>query len=183
MLTDAHGFVLRFQRRYSMAHRLVSGEAPNCRVPHGHDEVVEVEIAHGENGPLDAETNMLVEFSRIKGRWFGWIDGAVDHSFHLGEADPLVEYFRESEVDLLPRLLLTPGDPTTEIRAACFARKLGAFLAEENPGFACLRLSIRETPTNSVDFYPAAEPEGLLAETSPAHWWNRADNSINDLAA
>ena len=51
------------------------------------------------------------------------------------DGDPLVAYFRENEPGMLPRLLITPGDPTTEVRAACFARKLRAFLDADNPGF------------------------------------------------
>ncbi|MBL9150872.1 MAG: 6-carboxytetrahydropterin synthase [Verrucomicrobiales bacterium] len=180
MSEDGFGFTLRFSRRYSMAHRLISGVAPNCRVPHGHDEVVTVDIVENSNAGLDEKTNMLVEFEQVKGRWFKWIDKAVDHSFHLGDGDPLVAYFRENEPDMLPRLLITPGDPTTEIRAACFARKLRAFLDADNPGFACHRLTIQETPTNAVEFRPwganAVLPQG-------DHWWTRPDQSINDLAA
>ena len=90
MSEDGFGFTLRFSRRYSMAHRLLSGVAPNCRVPHGHDEVVTVDIVESSNAGLDGKTNMLVEFEQVKGRWFKWIDKAVDHSFHLGDGDPLV---------------------------------------------------------------------------------------------
>ncbi len=178
MSAGVHGFVLRFSRRYSMAHRLISGVAPNCSIPHGHDEVVTVEIGSKENAGLDPQTNMLVEFSRIKGRWFEWIDRSVDHSFHLGDGDPLVNYFRENEPVLVRKLLITPGDPTTEIRAACYAAKLAAFLAEEHPDFLCLRLCIQETPTNAVDFMPSAA--GSVLPDGPNHWWNRTDTTINE---
>ena len=110
--------VLRFSRRYSMGHRLVSDAAPKCRVPHGHDELVTVDIASATNAALDPATNMLVEFDVAKGRWFEWIDSALDHSFHIGDNDPLIGYFSSNEPDLTPRLLVTPGDPTTEVRAA-----------------------------------------------------------------
>lgn len=164
-----------------MAHRLTSGVAPNCRVPHGHDEVVTVEIAESSNRGLDAKTNMLVEFEQVKGRWFRWIDKAVDHSFHLGDSDPLIGYFQQNEPELVARLLVTPGDPTTEIRAACYAAKLAAFLAADNPGFCCIRLTIQETPTNAVEFCPGAGLQPLPDDA--AHWWCRADQTINDLAA
>jgi len=163
-----------------MAHRLTSGVAPNCAVPHGHDEVVTVEIVSTENRGLDPDTNMLVEFEQVKGRWFQWIDKAVDHSFHLGDADPLVRYFRGNEPELAKRLLITPGDPTTEMRAACFAAKLGAFLAADHPGFACRLLAIQETPTNAVEFRPGLV-EGVLPDGD--FWWNRPDPSINDFPA
>ena len=173
-------FTLRFSRRYSMGHRLTGEAAPNCRVPHGHDEVVTVELASRDNAALDAATNMLVEFDQAKRRWFDWIDDAVDHSFHLNQADPLVGYFAKNEPHLLPRLLLTPGDPTTEIRAACFKSKLGRFLSQDNPDLCCLTLTIQETPTNAVTC-AAPEPEKLLPAGD--HWWSRADFSINDLTA
>ena len=35
-------FSLIFSRRYSMAHRLLSGGSPKCAVPHGHNETVTV---------------------------------------------------------------------------------------------------------------------------------------------
>ncbi len=179
MAENGFGFALEFNRRYSMAHRLNSGVAPNCQVPHGHDEVVTVELAESSNAGLDPETQMLVEFSRIKGRWFQWIDKSVDHSFHLGEEDPLISYFQENESHLVSKLLVTPGDPTTELRAACYAAKLSAFLAEENPGFFCNRLVIQETPTNAVIFRPPFAESVVSGDSQ--HWWNRADFSINDL--
>ncbi|MCB1236325.1 MAG: 6-carboxytetrahydropterin synthase [Verrucomicrobiae bacterium] len=180
MGAETHDFVLRFTRRYSMAHRLTSGVAPNCAVPHGHDEVVTVDIASRENAGLRPETNMLVEFEQVKRRWFQWIDKAVDHSFHLAEGDRLIGFFRENEPRLLARILVTPGDPTTEIKAACYHAKLTAFLDAENPAFLCRRLAIQETPTNAVEFN-GATTEGILPGGD--RWWNRADLSINDLAA
>ncbi len=173
--------VLRFSRRYSMGHRLTSGAAPNCRVPHGHDEVVTVDIASASNAGLDPETHMLVEFEQAKGRWFEWIDGAVDHSFHIGDGDPLVRYFRDREPALVGRLLVTPGDPTTELRAACYFAKLNAFLAAGEEALVCTRVQIQETPTNAVEFAPRDTARFL--RPGDAHWWHRADMSINDLAA
>lgn len=177
-MATTHDFTLRFSRRYSMGHRLISDAAPNCRVPHGHDEVVTVELVSEANATLDPRTNMLVEFDQAKRRWFDWIDGAVDHSFHLNEADPLVGFFSEHEPHLMGRLLLTPGDPTTEIRAACFKSKLGCFLQNDNPGLRCASLTIQETPTNAV-ICEAIDPAQMMPTGD--HWWSRADLSINDL--
>lgn len=171
--------VLRFSRRYAMAHRLISGAAPNCRVPHGHDEVVTVDIASSTGAGLDPDTNMLVEFEHAKGRWFEWIDDAVDHSFHLSDSDPLIGYFKQNEPELLPKLLVTPGDPTTEIRAACYRAKLTAFLDADGHDLICPRVQIQETPTNAVEINGA----DLLGDSGAgaSHWWNRPDLSISDL--
>ncbi len=178
MSDDHHDFVLKFDRRYSMAHRLNSGAAPNCQVPHGHDEVVCVEIVDKANRGLNQDTNMLVEFSQVKGRWFEWVDRKLDHSFHLGAKDPLIAYFQDNEPHLLARILVTPGDPTTEIRAACFAAKLKAFLGQENPDYRCRKLRIQETPTNAVEFFPGNRP---AVASGTDFWWNRPDLTINDL--
>jgi len=159
-----------------MGHRLISGAAPNCRIPHGHDEVVTVDIASDSNEGLDPETNMLVEFEQAKGRWFEWIDNSIDHTFHIGDKDPLIVYFRENEPEQLPKLLVTPGDPTTELRAACYFAKLSAFLAD---GLICTRVLLQETPTNAVEFNSYSTKRFL--PSGEAHWWHRADASINDL--
>ena len=169
-------FTLQFERRYSMAHRLLSGAAPRCSVPHGHNEVVVVDIVATEERPLDSDTNMLAEFSVVKKRWFHWIDEMVDHSFQIADTDPLIGYFREHEPETLMRCLITPGDPTTEMRVACFMAKLNVFLAGQ--GLVCSRLTIQETPTNSVVF--TGDPVSVLPEGD--FWWWREDDSINNFA-
>ena len=169
-------FTLQFERRYSMAHRLLSGAAPRCSVPHGHNEVVAVDIVASEERPLDVHTNMLAEFSVVKKRWFHWIDEQVDHSFQISHTDPLIGYFREHEPKTLMRCLITPGDPTTEIRAACFMAKLNVFLSGQD--LVCSRLTIHETPTNSVVF--TGDPTQVLP--SGDYWWWQCDDSINDFA-
>ena len=169
-------FILQFERRYSMAHRLLSGAAPRCSVPHGHNEIVAVDIVADNIRPLDTDTNMLAEFGEVKGRWFQWIDKQVDHSFQIADTDPLIGYFSEHEPETLKRCLITPGDPTTEIRAACFMAKLNTFLAGQ--GLTCPRLTIHETPTNSVVFN--GDPTQILPGGD--HWWWRSDDSINELS-
>ena len=167
-------FTLQFERRYSMAHRLLSGAAPRCSVPHGHNEVVVVDIVADTERPLDTDTNMLAEFGAVKKRWFNWIDKHVDHSFQISDTDPLIGYFREHEPETLMRCLVTPGDPTTEMRTACFMAKLNGFLAGQ--GLVCSRLTIQETPTNSVVF--TGDPTQVLP--SGDYWWFRGDDAIND---
>jgi 6-pyruvoyltetrahydropterin/6-carboxytetrahydropterin synthase len=178
MSDPSPAFTLRFSRRYSMGHRLISDAAPNCRVPHGHDEVVTVDLISSSGSGLDPRTNMLVEFDQAKRRWFDWIDDSVDHSFHLNEKDPLIDFFSNREPHLLKRLLLTPGDPTTEIRAACYMAKLNSFLNTSGTGLSCATLTIQETPTNAV-VCSHQQPHTILP--SGDHWWLRADPSINDL--
>ena len=124
MDTD-HNIVLKFSRRYSMGHRLISGAAKNCQIPHGHDEIVTVNIASINNQGLDPNTNMLVEFEEAKGQWFKWIDQAVDHSFHINAEDPIINFFRKSPFRAISRtalilaaLSLYPFGPLTPIHSS-----------------------------------------------------------------
>jgi 6-pyruvoyltetrahydropterin/6-carboxytetrahydropterin synthase len=175
-------FGLIFTRRFSMAHRLRAEGSEKCAVPHGHNEIVVVRIEATAAQRLDGSRNMVAPFETAKARWHCWIDDAVDHAFQVSDSDPLIDFFREKEPDKLPRLLVTPGDPTTEILAACFMAKLNAFLAADGDRLRCAEVRIEETPTNTVMF--AGNPADFLPERSghgnrPA-WWRRPDMSINN---
>lgn len=173
-------FKLVFSRRYSMAHRLLSGASDKCAVPHGHNETVTVALVARRPGRLDGHANMVAPFEAAKRRWHAWIDGSVDHALQLAAGDPLIAYFRDREPQRLSRLLITPGDPTTEALAACFMAKLNAFLAADGELLTCTEVRIEETPTNSVVF--DGDPEAMLPDVAAsAPWWRRADDSINDL--
>lgn len=177
-------FSLVFTRRYSMAHRLVTAGQSKCTVPHGHNEVVTVRLQATCRRRLDGTSNMIVPFEAAKARWHRWIDDQVDHALQLSDGDPLIGYFREHEPSRMGRLMVTPGDPTTEVLAACFMAKLSAFLEDENHGLRCVEVMIEETPTNIVTF--SGDPSEVLPKRQVAgnrpHWWRRADDSINDLA-
>ena len=130
-------FSLVFTRRYSMAHRLMADARSKCAVPHGHNELVTVKLQAIAARRLDGVANMVEPFEIAKGCWNRWIDEEVDHALQLSDRDPLIGYFREHEPDRLARLLVTPGDPTTEMLAACFMAKLNAFLAQDGSGLRC----------------------------------------------
>ena len=174
---------LTFSRRYSMAHRLLAGRSRKCMTPHGHNEFVTARLVAVEPGRLDGEANMVEPFAQAKGQWHRWIDDHVDHAFQLSETDPLLGYFREREPEMLERILICPGDPTTEALAACFMAKLNAFLRADGGRLECVELSVEETPTNRVTLSAPAADVLPLRATAPdfAPWWERADMSINDL--
>ncbi|MBK1658230.1 6-pyruvoyl trahydropterin synthase family protein [Paracraurococcus ruber] len=169
---------LVFRRRFAMAHRLLLGGSEQCAVPHGHTETVTVRLRATGPAPLDGAANMVEPFARAKGTWHRWIDTRVDHALQLAATDPLLRWFRAEEPHRLDRILVTPGDPTTELLCCLFAAKLGAFLAAEGGRLAVAAVEIEETPTNSVRF--AGDPLDWL----PARegWWRRPDMSINDIA-
>lgn len=176
-------FELVFSRRFSMAHRLLGPDVGKCDMPHGHNEIVTAHMEAVNPARLDGADNMVAPFDVAKRDWHGWIDGHVDHALQLSATDPLLDYFRESEPEKLARLIVTPGDPTTEVMAACFAAKLNAFLANTDSGLVCRRLELTETPTNTVIF--SGEPGDVLPQSQGKDggppWWQRADSSLNDL--
>ncbi len=174
-------FSLVFTRRYSMAHRLIAGCSVKCATPHGHNEFVTVRIEAVRPTRLDGRENMVETFERAKSTWHRWIDNHVDHCLQLSDADPLLDWFRAHEPDKLDRILITPGDPTTEMLAACFMSKLNALLLEDGGKLRCRHISIEETPTNTVSL--DGDPADVLPPApQDSAWWLRPDMSINDLS-
>jgi 6-pyruvoyltetrahydropterin/6-carboxytetrahydropterin synthase len=173
-------FSLVFSRRYAMAHRLIAGQSEKCATPHGHNEFVTVVLQATEPCRLDANINMVEPFERAKSAWHRWIDNHVDHAFQLSDQDPLITWFTLHEPERLNRILVTPGDPTTEMLACLMMSKLNALLADDGGRLLCTDIEIQETPTNTVRF--AGDPSPMLPQ-GPAHacWWMRPDMSINDL--
>lgn len=167
-------FRLCFQRRFSMAHRLTAGASTPCLTPHGHNEFVEVELVGTEPGALDGHANMVVEFGTAKRRWHRFVDRKLDHALQLAHDDPLLAVARERFPDW--RLVVTPGDPTTELMAALLASKCQAMLDDEGLPLRCARVRLDETPTNSVVF--EGDPRAVIPQVPGlTPWWTRPDES------
>lgn len=170
--------ILEFTRRYAMAHRLLADPHDKCATPHGHNEFVTVRLAPTRALQLGGD-NRLANFSAVKERWHAWIDGAVDHAFQVNATDPLIGFFKTHEPARLARLMVFPGDPTTEALCAAFALKLSAFLAQDQLPYRLVDVRVEETPTNAVTL--DAEAAGALAHGfAEAGWAHRSDMSIND---
>ena len=169
---------VRFTRRFSMAHRLLADAGSRCAVPHGHNEFVTVTLA--TDAAIDfGGSNYVASFETLKTRWHGFIDGAVDHAFQIGSADPLLDWFRTHEPHRLGQLMVFEGDPTTEAFAIALRRKLDAILADDGSPYRCVELALEETPTNTVvvgEQLSAAERAWAAGS-----WMDRPDMSINDL--
>ncbi len=166
-----------------MSHRLFNLKNSKCFVPHGHNEYVKVYLVSTEDDNLDGNTNMSNGFNALKETWHNWIDNAVDHSMQLSNIDPLLDYFKDNEPENLTHLLITPGDPTTEILAACFYAKINSFLQHDEINMRCIKVEIEETPTNTVIF--SGDPQKAISrkdyEGPRVPWWMRPDMTINDL--
>lgn len=156
-----------------MAHRFTSGASPTCATPHGHNEDVTVELVAKSPVALDQRQNMVAEFGAVKKRWHRFIDRRVDHALQLSEHDPFLAIAREHFPEW--RLVVTPGDPTTELMATLLMAKCQAFLDDEELPLRCRRVLLEETPTNAVAF------EGHWREVLDRDgWWSRADNTTSD---
>ncbi len=173
---------LVFTRRFSMGHRLIQDGSEGCALPHGHNESVTVRLEASRPAPLDGAANMVLPFARAKATWHRWIDRHLDHALQLGEDDPLFGWFAAHEPARAARIVLTPGDPTTELMACLMMAKLQAILQAEGDVLRCVEIRLEETPTNAVLF--AGDPLAVLPARHSAAagcWWRRADMSINDL--
>ena len=169
---------IRFTRRFSMAHRLLTDAASKCVVPHGHNEFVHVVLRTDREMDFGG-SNYVASFERLKTRWHGFIDRAVDHAFQLNAADPLLQWFLTEEPARASRLMVFEGDPTSEALAVALRRKLDAILKDEDSAFRCVALTLEETPTNAVVIGEALSP-GERAWMAGS-WIDRADETINDL--
>lgn len=171
---------LIFTRRFSMGHRLIHDAGESCALPHGHNEFVTVRLEATAPRPLDGANNMVVSFRQAKTAWHRFVDERLDHALQLAEDDPLLAWFRTHEPHRAARIVVTPGDPTTEMMACLMKAKLDAMLHADGGLLRCRTITLQETPTNTVEF--SGDPLSLIpAPRPPEHcWWRRADMSIQD---
>jgi 6-pyruvoyltetrahydropterin/6-carboxytetrahydropterin synthase len=86
-------------------HRLMDYDG-KCAHPHGHNGVVEVELASETLDPL----GMVYDFGEVKDRLKDFIDRELDHRMLLREDDPLVEALER----LGERSFVMKENPTAE---------------------------------------------------------------------
>ncbi len=177
---EIFGPELVFSRRFSMGHRLILGGSESCALPHGHNETVTVRLRASHSARLDGAANMVLPFARAKATWHRWVDERLDHALQLGEDDPLLDWFTRHEPARAARIVVTPGDPTTELMACLMMAKLDAFLRADGDLLRCAEIRLEETPTNAVRF--DGDALALLpAPRAAVHcWWCRPDMSIAD---
>ncbi len=125
---------------FCYGHRLLNYDG-NCKHPHGHNAVAEIEV---QAGSLD-ERNMVCDFGDIKRIVKGWIDTELDHKMILRHDDPLVEPLRA----LGEPVFLSEENPTVEHIARLIFEKT------RDAGFSVVRVTVWETPTSFATFRPA----------------------------
>jgi len=169
------GFSTSFSYRFEAAHRFIDSSSIRCATPHGHSWNAEIEFKASEF-QLD-NSMMLHEFTSLKSAWKTFIHETVDHSFFIHHRDPILQ----SLVKEYPpnRLLIFPGNPTTELVAALFLRKCVVMhdSLQAKSTVAPSKIIIRETETNSISL-SNFEYESFMRLNQIdkfAGWWNSVD--------
>jgi 6-pyruvoyltetrahydropterin/6-carboxytetrahydropterin synthase len=163
-------FKMEFTYRFEAAHRFTKSCKESCATPHGHTWYGTLELSGSDK--LN-QADMLAEFALAKKGWKETIDKTFDHSFLANSEDPLLPHLKQ----ILPevRLVLFPGDPTTELIAALLHRKAQKIIASIGlQDLLCVEaVTIQETPSNTVvykdkvGFLPA---DGII--NGYTGWWN-----------
>ena len=127
---------------FCYGHRLLDYDGP-CRHPHGHNAVVEIEVAAAT---LDAQ-NMVIDFSDLKAQVKSWIDRELDHRMILRHDDPLLPALRA----LGEPVYVLESNPTVERIARLI------FEAARERGLSVARVTVWETPTSSATYTGGAQ--------------------------
>jgi 6-pyruvoyltetrahydropterin/6-carboxytetrahydropterin synthase len=109
-----------------------------CRVPHGHNGVVEIEL---QAEALDRR-GMVYDFGEIKDAVKAWLDRELDHRMLLRDDDPLAAVLK----DMGEPCLLMKENPTAE----AIARLIYEFT--KGQGFPLTQVRLWETETSYATY-------------------------------
>lgn len=118
---------------FCYGHRLLDYDGV-CRHLHGHNAMVEVDIAAEALDRLD----MVVDFSDVKRLVKAWIDRELDHKLILRRDDPLVA------------VLTAQGEPLVLLDHNPTAERLAQLIFDKarELGFSVVEVRFWETPTS-----------------------------------
>lgn len=136
---------ITFKRRFEAAHRFIKSNS-KCATPHGHTWWITLTLNHSPN-LIQNEINFSYDFKHLKKDWHKYVDEELDHHFFVNAEDPLLNYLKELQPDLL--ITSTDGDPTTETLALTFLKKALQIFSDFK-GVEVKSLYLEETPTNGV---------------------------------
>jgi 6-pyruvoyltetrahydropterin/6-carboxytetrahydropterin synthase len=122
---------------FCYGHRLMDYEG-KCRVPHGHNGVVEIEL---QAEALDRR-GMVYDFGEIKDAVKAWLDRELDHRMLLRADDPLAAVLK----DMGEPCLLMKENPTAE----AIARLIYEFT--KGQGFPLTQVRLWETETSYATY-------------------------------
>ena len=160
-------YELEFTYRFEAAHRFTKGNS-RCATPHGHTWQATLCFS----APADTlnDSDMIEEFTVLKGAWKAFITATVDHSYLHHREDPLLPVLRETVPHF--RGLPFPADPTTEVIAGLFLLKARRMCRGQQ--LDPVAVIVQETPTNRVRFTReglTALEERLDLASCPHAWW------------
>lgn len=144
------GYSVTKRVEFCYGHRLMEYDG-DCRHPHGHNAVAEIEVA---SPTLDARA-MVCDFREITEAVGRWVDRELDHKMILRRDDPLVASLRA----LGEPVFLVDVNPTAE----CLARLI--YEQADAIGLAVTRVTVWETPSSSASY--AATPAAGAAGSEP----------------
>ena len=128
---------------FCYGHRLMDYPG-KCRVPHGHNGKVAIELASEALDPR----GMVVDFSDLKRVIQGWIDANLDHRMLLRKDDPLAKWLQE----MGEPCFLMEQNPTAEAIAELIFQRAAA------AGFPVTEVRLWETPDSFATYRrPTAE--------------------------
>lgn len=122
---------------FCYGHRLMEYDG-DCRHPHGHNAVAEIEVSAQE---LDRR-GMVRDFREISELIGGWIDRELDHKMILRRDDPLVDALR----GMGEPVFVVDVNPTAE----CLAELI--YSQARASGLPVTRVTVWETPTSSATY-------------------------------
>lgn len=168
---------LRFKYRFEAAHRFTQSSSPSCMTPHGHTWYATLHLQ--SHVGLNAN-DMAVEFQQLKGAWKDLITNVFDHSFMCNAADPLIEPLLD--VHGGARLILFPGDPTTELISLLMFSKAEQFISSSpwKGQISVSGITIDETPTNSIHCDRAFYKENINRYATHSGWWTTAESTARN---
>lgn len=163
---------LRFKYRFEAAHRFTQSTSPSCMTPHGHTWYATLHLQ--TQAPLNTN-DMSIEFHQLKGSWKDLITNVFDHSFMCNASDALIAPLLD--IHSKARLVLFPGDPTTELISLLLFSKCEQFIlnSQWKNDIVVSGITIDETPTNSIHCDRSFYIENISRYSTHTGWWSIPD--------
>lgn len=140
--------------------------------PHGHTWYASLHLK--TTAPLNSN-DMSVEFHQLKSEWKDLITNVFDHSYMCNMSDALIEPLLK--IHGSARLIVFPGDPTTELISLLLFSKCEKFIANSpwKDQILVSGITIDETPTNSIHCDRAFYLENIARYSAFSGWWSTAE--------
>ena len=169
---------LEFRYRFEAAHRFLKSSSIPCMTPHGHTWFATLNLKF-KGAALD-NSQMTVEFSKLKKSWKELIQETFDHSYMHNINDPVVEVLSSEKNKA--RLIPFPGDPTTEMISLFMFQKMETVInnSDFKEKVEVTSIKLEETPTNSIICDRAFYTDQIGPYLNSQSWWNKTEIQSRD---